>query len=408
MNQFITTSMILQESLAILKNNCQFARYVNRQYDGQFARSGAKVGATVNARKPPKYQGRYGNALQPEDIVETPVPVTVDKLFGVDLEFTDVDLTLTMDAFRSRYIEPAVTRIANEIDATGLQLYNQVFNAVGTPGTVPADDTDYLNAGVKLDNTGTPRRGRNTRTAVIGSQMQATLVHGLKGLFQSAEKIREQYEDGEMGYALGLNFSMDQNVYTHTVGPLGGTPLVNGANQTGANLVTDGWTAAAASRLLKGDIFTIAGVYGVKPQTSSPSGSVSTGVPQQFVVTDDVSSDGAGNATIPISPSIIVAGPFATVNSLPADNAALTVLGAANAVTPQGLVFHRDFATLVMVDLEMPKGVDMSGRIVDEDTGFALRLVRAYDVRTNTRPVRIEALWGWAVLYPEMACRVAS
>lgn len=392
----------------VLKNNCQFARYVNRQYDSQFAKAGAKVGATVNARKPPKYQGRYGNGLQPEDIVETPVPVVCDKLFGVDLEFTDVDLTLTMDNFRQRYIEPAVARIANEIDATGLQLYNQIYNSVGTPAAVPSDAITYLNAGVKLDNTGTPRRGKTTRSAVIGSQMQATLVDTLKGLFQSSEKIREQYEDGEMGQSLGLNFSMDQNVYTHTVGPLGGVPLVNGANQTGASLVTDGWTAAAAARLNKGDVFTIANVYGIKPQTGTATGGISTGALQQFVVTDDVSSDGSGNATIPISPPIVLAGPFATVNSLPADNAALTVVGAANAVSPQGLAFHRDAFTLVMVDLEMPRGVDMSGRIVDEDTGFAMRMVRAYDIRTNTRPVRLEALWGWSVLYPEMACRIQS
>ncbi len=407
MNQFITTSKVLQESMMILKNNLQFARYVDRQYDKQFAQAGAKVGTVVSARRPPKYQGRYGNALQTEDIQETPVPVTVDKLFGVDLEFSDVDLTLTMDNFRSRYLDSAVARIANEIDATGLALYRNIFNNVGTPGTVPADDEPYLNAGVKLDNTGTPRRGK-VRTAVIGSQMQATLVHGLKGLFQSSEKIREQYEDGEMGYSLGLNFSMDQNVFTHTVGPLGGTPLVNGATQTGASLVTDGWDAAAAARLNIGDTFTIAGVYGIKPQTGTATGGVSTGQLQDFVVTDDVSSDASGNATIPISPSIIAVGAFATVSALPADNAAITVKGAANTVTPQGLVFHKNTFTLVMVDLEMPKGVDMSGRIVDEDLGLALRLVRAYDIRTNTRPTRLEALWGWTTMYPEMGVRVQS
>ncbi len=407
MNQFITTAKVLQESMMILKNSLQFARYVDRQYDKQFAQAGAKVGTVVSARRPPKYQGRYGNALQTEDIQETPVPVVVDKLFGVDLEFSDVDLTLTMDNFRSRYLDSAVARIANEIDATGLLLYRDVYNNVGTPAVVPTDDEQYLNAGVKLDNTGTPRRGK-VRTAVLSSQMQATLVHGLKGLFQSSDKIRDQYEDGEMGYSLGLNFSMDQNVYTHVVGPLGGVPLVNGANQTGSNLVTDAWSSSAAARLNKGDTFTIAGVYGVKPQTGSSTGGVSTGSLQDFVVTDDTSSDANGNLTIPISPAIIAVGAFATVNSLPADNAAITVKGAANAVSPQGLVFHKNAFTLVMVDLEMPKGVDMSGRIVDEDLGLALRLVRAYDIRTNTRPTRLEALWGWNTMYPEMACRVQS
>ena len=385
-NQFITTSLVLQESLQILKNTLQFARYVSRMYDPQFAVAGAKVGATVNARKPPKYMGGYGNGLHLEDIAETPVPITVDQLFGVHLTFTDVDLTLSMDRFRARYLDAAVARIANEIDRVGLQtMYQSVYNAVGTPATVPATSSVYLSAGVALDNTGTPRRGRNTRSAVIGSQMQATIVAALQGLFQSAEKIREQYEDGEMGYSLGLNFSMDQNVATHTVGAFAGTPLVNAASQTGASLITDGWTGATG--LKKGDIFTIGSgatsIYGVKPQTGSTDGAVSTGVLQQFVVTAD--SDPSGGAiTIPISPSIIPGGAFQTVTGSPADNAAINVLGAASAVSPTGLAFHRDFATLVTVDLEAVRGVDMMGRINDDDLGIAMRLVRAYDINTNS------------------------
>lgn len=412
-NQFITTTEILQESLAILKNNLQFSRYINRSYDSSFAKAGAKVGATVNARKPPKYMGRYGNALAVEDITETPVAITVDQLFGVDMEFTDVDLTLTMDRFRTRYLEAAVCRIANEIDAVGMRtLYRATYNSVGTPGTVPASSQVYLDAGVRLDNTGTPRRGKNTRTAVIGSQMQATLINALQGLFQSSDRIREQYEDGEMGQSLGLNFSMDQNNPTHTVGPLGGTPLVNGANQSGTSLITDAWTAAAASRVLRADIFTIGTgtdqVFGIKPQTGASGGGTSTGVLQQFVITADGSSDSAGALTLSISPSITASGAFQNVSQAPPDNAVITMLGAANTVSPQGLAFHRDAITLVTVDLEMPRGVDMAGRINDDDLGIAMRLVRAYDIRTNTRPTRLEVLFGWAVLYEEMACRIQS
>lgn len=399
--------------MLILKNNLQFARYCDRQYDPQFAVAGAKVGATVNARKPPKYMGGYGDALHLEDITETPVPVTVDQLFGVHLTASDTALALTMDNFRKRYLEPAVARIANEIDATGLAAaYKAAYNAVGTPGTVPTTSLTYLNAGVYLDNTGTPRRGKNTRTAVIGSQMQATLVSNLQGLFQSADKIREQYEDGEMGYSLGLNFSMDQNIPTHTVGPLGGTPLVNGASQTGTSLITDGWTAAAANRVKEGDIFTLGSgatsIYGVKPQTAASGGATSTGVLQQFVCTADGDSDASGNLTLSISPAITPSGSSQTVTASPADNAALNFLGAANTVTPTGLVFHKNAIALVTVDLEAVRGVDMMGRIVDEDLGIAMRLVRAYDINTNTRPLRLEVLFGWSVMYPEMICRIQS
>lgn len=412
-NEFITTSEILQNQLAILKNELQFARYVNREYNKLFAVEGAKAGATVNARKPPKYTGGYGNGLHTEDIVETPVPITVDQLFGVHMTFTDVDLTLTMDRFRSRYLNAAGARIANEIDAVGLStLYKKIYNNVGTPATVPNTSLTYLNAGVRLDNTGTPRRGRNIRSCVIGSQMEATLVNALQGLFQSSEKIREQYEDGEMGYSLGLNFSMDQNIPLHTVGALGGTPLVNAANQTGATLETDGWSNSVTGLLKEGDTFTIgtgtAQIFGVKPQTAASGGATSTGVLQQFTVTADVDSNGSGQASIPISPSITPSGASQTVTASPADNAAITMIGAASAVSPQGIAFHKDFATLVTVDLEAVRGVDMAGRINDDDLGIALRLVRAYDINTNSRPTRIEVLFGWAMLYAEMACRVQS
>lgn len=412
-NTFITTSLILQESLEVLRNNLQFARYVTREYDSQFARAGAKVGSTINARKPPKYMGGYGDGLHVEDIVETPTPITVDQLFGVHLNYSDQDLTLTMDRFRPRYIEPAAARIANEIDAVGLRtLIRQIYNAAGTPGTVPNTSLTYLNAGVALDNTGTPRRGRNARTAIIGSQMQATLVNALQGLFQSSNRIREQYEDGEMGQSLGLNFSMDQNIPTHTVGALGGTPLVNGANQTGTSLISDGWTASVTNVLRQGDIFTLgtgtASVFGVKPQTAASDGATSTGVLQQFVVTDNVNSDASGNATIPISGNITPSGAFQTVTQSPPDDAAITVLGAANTVTPTGLAFHRNFATLVSVDLEAVRGVDMMGRIADDELGIAMRLVRAFDINTNRRPTRLEVLFGWALLYAEMACRIQS
>lgn len=396
----------------VLRNNLQFSRNVNRQYSGAFAREGAKVGATVNARKPPKYRGRYGNAIDVEDIQETPVPVVCDKLFGVDLEYDDVALTLTMDNFRKRYIEPAVARIANEIDATGMELYKNVWNFVGTPGVVPTDDTSYLDAGVKLDNSGTPRRGRNVRNAIISSQMQATLVHGLKGLFQKSDAIAAQYEDGEMGTAFGLNFSMDQNTKTHTVGTLGSTPLVNGANQTGSSIICDGAGGTVVGYLKEGDCVTFALVYGITPQTATKTGGgVSTGQLQQFVVTADVDSS-SGNFTIPLAPALITTGAFQTVTNSPADNAVILIFGSASAyaaiATKQGMVFHPDAFTLVMVDLPVPNGIDMGGRIRDEESGFTMRLVRDYDIRGNSRPTRLETLWGWSTLYPEMACRVLS
>ncbi len=380
-NTLLTIGMITREALRVLENSLTFTKQINRQYDDRFAVDGAKIGTVLNVRKPPQYVGRVGQALQIEDSTETQVPVTLDTQFGVDVQFSSQDLALNIDDFRDRFIKPAIATVANRIDRDGLLLHQTVWNQVGTPGTTPAALLTYLLAGVKLDDDATPMDGQ--RCLVLTPLMQATIVDALQGLFQQASEIAMQYRKGAMGTAAGFDWYMDQNTSTHTVGPLGGTPLTNGAGQTGNSLVTDGWTAAAARRLNKGDIFTIAGVFHVNPQSRQ-----SNNVLQQFVVTANVDSDGAGNATIPIEPSITASGAFQTVSVAPGDGAAIVTSGAASTVTPQGLGFHKDAFTLASADLPLPRGVDMAARISDKQLGLSIRMVRAYDINQDQFPCR--------------------
>ena len=291
------------------------------------------------------------------------------------------------------------------IDYDGMQQYKNVYNLVGTAGTTPNALLTYLGARVKLQNEGVPA---DTYAAVINPIAQATIVDALKGLFNSQPELAAQYKEGNMGMAAGFKWSMDQNVGVQTIGALGGTPLVNGASQSGSTLVTDGWTAAAATRLNVGDVFTIANVFAVNPQNRQ-----STGQLRQFVVTALGVSDGSGNMTISISPSIVgpngtTATQYQNVDSLPADNAALTIYGSANAVTPQNLVFHRDAFAFASADLDLPNGVDMARRVSSKQVGMSLRLVRAYDINSDRFPCRFDLLGGWATIRPEFACRVAG
>ncbi len=398
-NTLLTISMITREALRVLENNLTFAKGVNRSYDDKFGIEGAKIGDTLNIRKPARYVGRSGQALSIEDHTETSTPLQLSNQFGVDVQFTSKDLALSLDDFSNRFLKPAMATVANKIDRDGLALYQDVFNAVGTPGTTPNALLTYLQAGAKMDYEATPRDG--LRSVVMDPTAQATIVDALKGLFQSGERIADQYESGNMGLAAGFKFSMDQNVIAHTVGPLGGTPLVNGAGQTGSNLVTNGWTAAAASRLNKGDVFTIDNVFAVNPQTRQTTGQL-----RQFVVTADVSSDASGNATIPIYPAITTSGAFQTVTGSPASGAALTVLGAANTATPANLAYHRDAFVLASADLPLPGGVDMAARVSDNQLGLSVRMVRAYDINNDRFPCRLDILYGWKTVYPELACRI--
>jgi hypothetical protein len=399
-NTLLTPSMITNEALRVLVNNLTFAKNVNREYDNKFAVSGAKIGTTLNLRKPPRFQGRTGAALATEDVTDTSVPLVVNTQFGVDFTFSSQELTLSADEFSDRYLKPAMATIANKIDRDGLSLFSSVYNTVGTPGTAISSATPFLQAGAKMDLEGTPRDGQ--RGVVLDPVSQSNLVDGLKGLFQSTEKIKSQYEKGVMGTAFGFDFAMDQNVNSYTVGPQGGTPLVNGASQTGSSLATKGWTAAAAPRLNVGDVFTIAGVYAVNPQSRQTTGQL-----RQFVVTAAFSSDASGNGSVSIAPAITPSGQFQNVTAAPADGAAITVLGTAGTVSNQSLAYHKDAFTLATVDLEDVSKYGAWGARANYE-GISLRIVRQYAIGSDTVPCRLDVLYGWKSVYPELACRIAS
>ena len=400
-NTLLTISMITREALRVLENNLTFTKQVNRQYDDRFGVEGAQIGTVLNVRKPPRYVGRTGTAISIEDATETQVSVTLDTQFGVDITFTSEDLALKISDFSKRFISPAVATIANKIDNAGMALYTSVYNSVGVPGTPgPTTLLAYLNAGVALDNDSAPMDGQ--RSICITPSQQAQIVNALKGLFQQSSALSSQYARGQMGTAVGFDWYMDQNCNTHTTGTFttGSTPLVKGAAQTGASLITDGWAASTAV-ILKGDVFTIADVNHVNPQSLA-----STASAQQFVATANGTSDGSGNLTVSISPSITTGTGFQTVDASPADNAAITMVGTEAKQSPQGLAFHKDAFTLAMADLPLPQGTDMAARVSDDQLGMSIRLIRDYDITTDKFPCRLDVLFGWAALRPELACRI--
>ena len=319
-NQELTISMITKKSLMVLKNNIVFTQSVDREFDDSFGKDGAKIGDTINIRKPVRYVGRTGPALQVESSIETSVPLQLNTQAGVDISFSSKDLKLNIDQFSERYIVPAIAAIANRVDRDGLILAkNTVGNAVGTPGTPPSALLTYLNAGIKMDFEGCPRDGQ--RKIVIDPVAQGSTVDALKGLFNSQDKISSQYTKGEMGRDVaGFDWAMDQNVVQHTNGVFGGTPTVNLAGQTGSTLNTTGWTPNTIGLLRQGDIFTVANVYSVNPQNRQTTGQL-----RQFVVTQAVNSDSSGNASIQISPAIVppvsatIVNPYQNVNTGPAN-----------------------------------------------------------------------------------------
>jgi hypothetical protein len=404
-NTFLTNDVITLEALRLFRNNLAAARHTERKFEALFGQKGTQsaTGGTIRVRKPNQYTVRTGATYSAQNVTDEYTTMTIDQQIGVDTAVTSAELALSLSSFSDQILKPQINLLANYVDNYILSnAYKSAFNTVGTPGTTPTALSTYLDAGAKLDQFSCPRDGQ--RALILGPQSQANIVDALKGLFNRSGKISSQYDDAEMGENVaGFNWAMDQQVATHQVGPLGGTPLVNGASQTGATLVTDGWTAAAASRLKQGDVFTVAGVYAVNPVSKA-----STGVLQQFVVTADKSSDASGNITIPISPSIVTSGAQQTVSGSPADNAALTVLGAANTLTAQNMAWHKSAIALAFAELQKPAGVDMASVKTDPDSGISMRFVRYYDGDNDKFKCRFDLLFGLAVLRPDWIVRIAG
>ncbi len=406
----LTADIVAKEALIILEKELGILKRMHRAHESEFSNSvnGYKIGDTISIRRPADFTVRSGATLSTQDVIEGKTTLTVDQQKGIDFQFTSTELTLKIDDLSERVIKPAMSNLVNDITNDVLtQMYRGIYNWVGTPGNTVDSFADFAKAPERLDIMAVPQADRAAAFAptdywgFIGSQT-ALYMNGV---------ATDAFRRGEMGMVGGIDTLMSQVVPTHTVGPLGGTPLVNGASQnvtydTAKNtwtqsLITDGWTAAAANRLKAGDIFTIANVQMVNPKTK-----VTTGVLQQFVVTADVSSDGSGNLTATISPPIITSGPHQTVNAAPADNAAITVLGSASTAYRQNLVFHKNTMGVAFVPMEMPQAAYNGSR--QSYKGISVRVIPIYDGTNDISKWRLDVLYGRKIIDPRLATRLSG
>ena len=402
---------ITDEAMISFKNHCVIARYVDRQYDKLWGQTGAKRGTTINLRYPPQYELRRGDTAQPQGSNESFFPVTLGSPTGVDLDFTSQEMLLTVDDFMRRFVKPAGLPVANGVDSDLAKLYKKVPNYVGTPGT-PATALDtYLQITEKLAANGAPIDDSGETWAMITDyRSNRPIITDLRGLFNPQGVISKQFDSARMGNAIGYRWSQDQNIAIYTTGAFGtGTPLVNGANQSGASINVDG-AGTVTNYWREGDVINFAGVNGIKANSVELGGSgESTGILKDFVVTADVSSVAAGFA-VAISPSIVLSGPTQNVTGAPADNAAITTFGAVNTYgsvsARNNLAFHKTAFVLGMVDLPLPGGMDMAARTVDEDQKFSMRFLRGFDITENVFISRLDCLYVAACPRPEFAGRV--
>jgi hypothetical protein len=398
-NSILTIDMITRKSLEILENNLVLTRNVNRQYDDSFAVEGAKIGSTLRIRLPDRALVTDGAALQVQDDNEQFTTLTVSSQKHIGVNFTSAELTMQLDDFAERVLKPRISQLASSIDADVANSYKYIGNTVGTPGTVPSTSAVLLAAQQKLNENAAVM---DPRYATVNPAANAGLVEGLKGLFNPTDTISKQFKNGMMGTGvLGLNeINMSQSIKQFTTGSRGSTGATLSAAVTaeGATsiVITGGGNAGVVKQ---GDVFTVADCFAVNPQTRESTGSLF-----QFVAVADVTLNGSGAGTITVAPMFSASNALATVDVLPQSGKAVVFVGAASSQYAQNLVYHKDAITFATADLLLPQGVDMAARAVHN--GISLRIVRQYDINNDRMPCRLDVLYGYSVIRPQMAVRM--
>jgi hypothetical protein len=379
--------MILHQKLA-------FVGTIERQYDDSFAKDGAKIGATLQIRLPSRFVSAVGATVTASDTVQTSVGLVVGTQRNVAMNFLTSELTLSMDDFSDRVIDPAMAVIAAGVENDAFQMALDVYQQVGTPGTSPAALLTYLQAGARLDNSLAPRTQRCNQLPPLDS---AIIVDALKGLFQDSQAISKQYREGLMGRTGGFDWYNNTLTPRFTNGSKVAGLVVSGAAQTGATLTI---TSVAADTFKKGQVFTAAGCFEVHPETK-----VNTGRLQKFVITADVTAGGT-TVILAISPSIVVTGASQNVSASPTDTGAIVFDGTVSLQYGLILSYFKQAFAIAFADLYMPKGTDFGAREVMD--GISLRIIRDYAVLTDLIVTRVDVLYGTKTIRPELACRVAS
>jgi hypothetical protein len=391
--------MITRKALEILENNLVLTRNVNRQYDDSFAVEGAKIGSTLRIRLPDRALVTDGAALQVQDDNEQFTTLSVANQKHIGVNFTSAELTMQLDDFAERVLKPRISQLASSIDADVANAYKYIGNSVGTPGTVPSTSLVLLQAQQKLNENAAVM---SPRYATVNPAANAGLVEGMKGLFNPTDTISKQFRNGMMGTGvLGFDeINMSQSIKQHTTGSRdasAATTVKTTITSEGASsiVLTQG---SVVTTIKAGDVFTVADCYAVNPQTRESTGSL-----YQFVALADATAV-AGDWTVTVYPIYSANHALATVNALPVSGKTVTFLGAASSQFAQNLVYHKDAITFATADLLLPQGVDMAARAVHN--GISLRVVRQYDINNDRMPCRIDVLYGYSAIRPQMAARI--
>jgi len=410
-NSILTPTAITRESLRVLHQKCNFIGNVNRQYDDRFAQTGAKIGTSLNIRMPSKYSVRTGATLSAQDHIERSTPLSCSSQYGVDVSFTSVELTMSLDDFSERIIEPAMAQLAAKIEGDCMSdAYKLVNNYTNATTNAVMTYKYFQRGGAHITQNLGPLSQRAT---LLTPDSRVEFMDATKSLFHAATNLEKQYREGIVTRTSGFDVYENTLLPSHTTGSLAGSPLTNGT-ALGTSTTANSWVsqtdlsvdgATSTTTLKAGDIITLSGVYDVHPETKSNTGKL-----KSFVVQSNITLTTSATAyTVTVKPGLIYGSGNAYQNTALSgvsntDGLTVSLIGAVSTAFNQDLQFHKDAFVFATADLEDVSKYGAWGAR-DSMDGISMRIAKQYAISSDTVPCRIDVLFGFAGLYPELANR---
>jgi hypothetical protein len=401
-NSLLTIDMITRESLRVAHEKLTFIGTIDRSYDDNYAKTGAKIGSVLRVREPNQYTRRQGSrVMDVQDQAESNKTITLATQDGIDMRFNSADLALSIDEFSMRYIEPAMSVLVSGIEGDVLvDCIKKTYQTVGTAGTVVGASGDVSainNARAKLNQSLAPKDAN--RNAQFDSVTMGSVSHGLKTLFHDATQVKKGFLDGFMTRYAQTDLFENEKTWT----------LTNGSDVTAVTLdsytlteVDTAITITGATGVAEGAVFTIAGVFDCHPETKQAYSHL-----KQFTVLS-----GSTDTNILISPTIYLTGAKKNVASstggtaAPTTTAALVFWGVANTSYRQNIMYHKDAFSFVTADLPLMDDAHKCVRRTQD--GLSMRVWQASDIINDQLLMRLDILYGWSVLRPEWAARISN
>ena len=381
---FISMKNIAREMLPLLQQQLVMPELCYKDYSDDFIQKGS----TIQVERPVEFTAdEFSTNISIQELQEQPIFVKMDKIADVSFTVTQKELSLSVEQFRTKYLESAAVAIAEKINRDGLDMYKYLPYEYGASGTTPDALEDFAQSNKILNDNKAPINPRNgvwDTASTAAFQVLDSLTEVDKAGTNEALRM------GGIGKVFGINNFMSQAVKTHTAGLYSAlddvtitaattdnaVDPVTGFNYTAAELTSAAGTST--DTLLKGDLLSYAD---------------DDGTVYQAVVLEDTSAAASGVVTAKLYPAL----------SADATETDVTFADVTAGGHVANMIFHPKAFAFVTRPMATPPGVES---YVTNFNGIALRVTMDYNITTKKTTMSIDTLYDFAPLYPELGVRV--